>query len=330
MKDCIPRSYPSAGVSGPHPAGPLRVGPHAPALRRPKTDFVFKRIRRHRGAQGPPGCPAGGPPPPRRGPQHRGALLPPAGAGPGGGGAEISVVDVKVRDRRRVTYVQYAFMELPRTGQEHAPQGIVEPWAGFFGETRSLSAVPPAAPTPADAPSTPPALAASWRPNGRPTSAPAWPSRTPEAPSPSPSGRLGRRAEQQDVRRGERRATESLVRRQPPRTGRRCSSSWPTAGGRRARSSARGSKRRPNPPGSPGGSAAPCVRPPSPSSSPADHSTAQASADRTEKTRSNRSLSGLWGFAGIWSGRQDSNLRPPEPHSGALPGCATPRTSWLL
>ena len=25
------------------------------------------------------------------------------------------------------------------------------------------------------------------------------------------------------------------------------------------------------------------------------------------------------------SGRQDLNLRPPEPHSGALPGCATPR-----
>src|SRR5665811_1350613 len=26
-----------------------------------------------------------------------------------------------------------------------------------------------------------------------------------------------------------------------------------------------------------------------------------------------------------WSGRSDSNARPPEPHSGALPGCATPR-----
>ena len=26
-----------------------------------------------------------------------------------------------------------------------------------------------------------------------------------------------------------------------------------------------------------------------------------------------------------WSGRRDSNSRPPEPHSGALPGCATPR-----
>ena len=26
-----------------------------------------------------------------------------------------------------------------------------------------------------------------------------------------------------------------------------------------------------------------------------------------------------------WSGRQDSNLRPPDPQSDALPGCATPR-----
>ena len=30
---------------------------------------------------------------------------------------------------------------------------------------------------------------------------------------------------------------------------------------------------------------------------------------------------------GSWSGRSDSNARPPEPHSGALPGCATPRRS---
>jgi hypothetical protein len=26
-----------------------------------------------------------------------------------------------------------------------------------------------------------------------------------------------------------------------------------------------------------------------------------------------------------WSGRQDSNLRPLDPQSSALPGCATPR-----
>ena len=27
----------------------------------------------------------------------------------------------------------------------------------------------------------------------------------------------------------------------------------------------------------------------------------------------------------LWSGREDLNLRPPEPHSGALPDCATSR-----
>src|ERR1700730_16838265 len=30
------------------------------------------------------------------------------------------------------------------------------------------------------------------------------------------------------------------------------------------------------------------------------------------------------------SGRQDLNLRPPEPHSGALPGCATPRRGAIV
>ena len=30
-----------------------------------------------------------------------------------------------------------------------------------------------------------------------------------------------------------------------------------------------------------------------------------------------------------WSGREDSNLRPPGPEPGALPDCATPRTSVL-
>src|SRR5512132_3157886 len=30
-------------------------------------------------------------------------------------------------------------------------------------------------------------------------------------------------------------------------------------------------------------------------------------------------------FVQEWSGRQDVNLRPPDPQSGALPGCATPR-----
>src|SRR5512136_1474863 len=28
-----------------------------------------------------------------------------------------------------------------------------------------------------------------------------------------------------------------------------------------------------------------------------------------------------------WSGRRDSNSRPPAPHAGTLPGCATPRSA---
>jgi hypothetical protein len=30
-----------------------------------------------------------------------------------------------------------------------------------------------------------------------------------------------------------------------------------------------------------------------------------------------------------WSGRQDLNLRPPAPHAGALPSCATPRQTLV-
>ena len=37
------------------------------------------------------------------------------------------------------------------------------------------------------------------------------------------------------------------------------------------------------------------------------------------------SLNDLISRANAWSGREDSNLRPPAPHAGALPGCATPR-----
>ena len=33
--------------------------------------------------------------------------------------------------------------------------------------------------------------------------------------------------------------------------------------------------------------------------------------------------------SGSWSGRQDSNLRPLDPQSSALPGCATPRPNRL-
>ena len=32
----------------------------------------------------------------------------------------------------------------------------------------------------------------------------------------------------------------------------------------------------------------------------------------------------------VWSGREDSNFRPPAPHAGALPGCATPRTPRII
>ena len=32
----------------------------------------------------------------------------------------------------------------------------------------------------------------------------------------------------------------------------------------------------------------------------------------------------------LWSGREDSNFRPPAPHAGALPGCATPRLNFQL
>ena len=31
-----------------------------------------------------------------------------------------------------------------------------------------------------------------------------------------------------------------------------------------------------------------------------------------------------------WSGRKDSNLRPPGPKPGALPGCATPRELLVI
>ena len=32
----------------------------------------------------------------------------------------------------------------------------------------------------------------------------------------------------------------------------------------------------------------------------------------------------------LWSGHQDSNLGPPGPKPGALPGCATPRPCLLF
>ena len=32
---------------------------------------------------------------------------------------------------------------------------------------------------------------------------------------------------------------------------------------------------------------------------------------------------------GVWSGRENLNLRHPAPKAGALPGCATPRLEYL-
>lgn len=37
----------------------------------------------------------------------------------------------------------------------------------------------------------------------------------------------------------------------------------------------------------------------------------------------------LWNTWYNWSEREDSNLRPPQPHCGALPGCATLRRAAL-
>ncbi len=34
--------------------------------------------------------------------------------------------------------------------------------------------------------------------------------------------------------------------------------------------------------------------------------------------------------SGKWSGREDLNLRPPQPHCGALPDCATPREVGII
>jgi hypothetical protein len=37
-----------------------------------------------------------------------------------------------------------------------------------------------------------------------------------------------------------------------------------------------------------------------------------------------------WITCAKWSGRKDLNLRPPAPHAGALPGCATPRRQVFI
>src|SRR2546429_7296497 len=46
---------------------------------------------------------------------------------------------------------------------------------------------------------------------------------------------------------------------------------------------------------------------------------------RSAVKRSTRDSHAAVRSRGKWSGREDLNLRPPAPHAGALPGCATPR-----
>ena len=48
-------------------------------------------------------------------------------------------------------------------------------------------------------------------------------------------------------------------------------------------------------------------------------------ASIAEDSANSRSSFMLWRFLLNWSGRLDSNQRPPAPKAGALPGCATPR-----
>ena len=60
---------------------------------------------------------------------------------------------------------------------------------------------------------------------------------------------------------------------------------------------------------------------------PADPGT-QISASRPVKTKTPAQRPAL--KSKDWSGRGDLNSGPPEPHSGALPGCATSRRRFLL
>jgi predicted transposase/invertase (TIGR01784 family) len=50
--------------------------------------------------------------------------------------------------RRGLPQVQYVFLELPRYEQKNHPRDIVEQWAWFFRETRTLSAIPAGLPDP--------------------------------------------------------------------------------------------------------------------------------------------------------------------------------------
>jgi hypothetical protein len=56
-----------------------------------------------------------------------------------------------------------------------------------------------------------------------------------------------------------------------------------------------------------------------------DGRSAERNVDGTQDATEPGTTEGRFASARRWSGREDSNLRPPEPHSGALPDCATPR-----
>ena len=47
-----------------------------------------------------------------------------------------------------------------------------------------------------------------------------------------------------------------------------------------------------------------------------------------EKSLRTRKFEGFWRAIALQSEWQDSNLRPPAPHAGAIPGYATPRWYW--
>ena len=72
-----------------------------------------------------------------------------------------------------------------------------------------------------------------------------------------------------------------------------------------------------------------CARPPPPSASlrcarAAYHPSRSLVESSRHGGQRKGAASGAGGSLGRWSGRLDSNQRPPEPHSGALPDCATP------
>ena len=55
------------------------------------------------------------------------------------------------------------------------------------------------------------------------------------------------------------------------------------------------------------------------------HSFGTVEAKEKRKRWKRRSINSFGINREIWSGRGDSNARPPAPKAGALPGCATPR-----